>query len=156
MCLGTHAQKKALRSGRRGGACTGDSPPGRPPCGLAPIPSLPRAPPFHSTSSPTSLLIPKSRVHTVLIATQLSTAYIYLSEPTRPQQDKSTSRRAGLFPFSGETFTNRPGPGDSWVPGKPQQVSPWSVRSFRLWRRPGVSPPFLGRGLCQHLALSLC
>lgn len=104
-----------------------DSPPGRPPCGLGPVPSLPRAPPFHSTSSPTSLLIPKSRVRTVLIATQLSTAYIYLSKATRPQQDKSTSRRAGLFPFSSETFTNRPGPRDSWVPGKLQQVSPRSL-----------------------------
>lgn len=102
-------------------------PPGRSPCGLASIPSLPRAPPFHSTSSPTSLLIPKSRVHTVLIATQLSTAYIYLSEPTHSQQDKSTSPRAGLFPFSSETFTNRPGTGDSWVPGKLQAVSPRSL-----------------------------
>ena len=139
MCTGTHVQKKPLRSGRRGGACMGTAPPGRPPCGLA-LPSLPRAPPFHSTSSPTSLLIPKFHVRTVLIATQLSTAYIYLSEPTHSQQDKSTSPRAGLFPCSRETFTNRPGTGDSWVPGKLQPVSPQSLFCLSGCREDLVCP----------------
>lgn len=90
--------EEAPKVWEKGRGVHGDSPPGRPPCGLA-IPSLPRPPPFHSTSSPTSLLIPKFRVRTVLIATQLSAAYIYLSEPTHSQQDKSTSPRTGSSPL---------------------------------------------------------
>ena len=103
----------------------------------APSPSLPRLGPSTPPPHPPPCRSPNPMFS---LSPKLLAAYGYLSKPTRTQRDKSTSHRAGSFPFRSKTFANSPRAGESWVPSKlqsplglcsaPQAVKNWCVPPF--------------------------